>query len=158
MTHGASRARQRRLLSACVSGGAVHHWRPWQIRTSAADPNRPDKASALNARKDFEKRRAAEGRKAAKAKGVVMGRPPALTPHQTKEAQRRLSKGESCRSIAKSFDCHIAQFLVCRSKATHPPRAGKLFKSDVICVEQNTHCRIKNAEAQKSAILFIGRD
>jgi DNA invertase Pin-like site-specific DNA recombinase len=51
-------------------------------------------------------RRAAEGRKVAKDKGVVMGRPAALTPHQTKEARRRLAKGESCRSIAKSFDCH----------------------------------------------------
>jgi DNA invertase Pin-like site-specific DNA recombinase len=51
-------------------------------------------------------RRAAESRKAAKAKGVVMGRPPALTPHQAKEARRRLASGESCRSIAKSFDCH----------------------------------------------------
>lgn len=51
-------------------------------------------------------RRAAEGRKVAKAKGVVMGRPQALTPHQAKEALRRLASGESCRSIAKSFDCH----------------------------------------------------
>jgi len=35
-----------------------------------------------------------------------MGRPPALTEHQAKEAWRRLAKGESCRSIAKSFNCH----------------------------------------------------
>jgi transposase len=39
-------------------------------------------------------------------KGVVTGRPLALTPHQMKEARQRLAKGESCRSIAKSFDCH----------------------------------------------------
>ena len=51
-------------------------------------------------------RRAAEGRKAALRKGVIMGRPAALTDHQAKEARRRLGKGESCRSIAKSFDCH----------------------------------------------------
>lgn len=51
-------------------------------------------------------RRAAEDRKAAKAKGAMMGRPPALTPHQAKEVLQRLAKGESCRSIAKSFNCH----------------------------------------------------
>jgi transposase len=35
-----------------------------------------------------------------------MGRPAALTDHQAKEALKRLARGESCRSIAKSFDCH----------------------------------------------------
>ena len=30
----------------------------------------------------------------------------ALTAHQAKEVLRRLAKGENCRSIAKSFDCH----------------------------------------------------
>jgi hypothetical protein len=48
----------------------------------------------------------AEGRRAAKAKDVVMGRPAVLTDHRAMEALRRLVKGESCRSLAKSFDCH----------------------------------------------------
>jgi DNA invertase Pin-like site-specific DNA recombinase len=59
-------------------------------------------------------KRAADGRKAAKAKGVVMGRPPALTDHQSQEARRRLAKGESCRSIAKSFDCHHSTISRCQ--------------------------------------------
>ncbi len=59
-------------------------------------------------------KRAADGRRAAKAKGVVMGRPPALTEHQAHEAQQRLAKGESCRSIAKSFDCHHSTISRCQ--------------------------------------------
>jgi DNA invertase Pin-like site-specific DNA recombinase len=51
-------------------------------------------------------KRAADGRRAAKAKGVIMGRPAALTGHQVHEALRRLAEGQSCRSIAKSFNCH----------------------------------------------------
>ncbi len=59
-------------------------------------------------------KRAADGRRAAKAKGVVMGRPQALTEHQRREARRRLAKGESCRSIAKSFNCHHSTISRCQ--------------------------------------------
>ncbi|SRR5579883_1135932 len=59
-------------------------------------------------------KRAADGRKAAKEKGVVMGRPSALTGHQAQEARRRLAKGESCWPIAKSFDCHHSTISRCQ--------------------------------------------
>ena len=50
-------------------------------------------------------KRANDGRRAAKAKGVRMGRRPTLTDHQKAEAIDRLAKDETCRSIAKSFNC-----------------------------------------------------
>ena len=59
-------------------------------------------------------KRAADGRRAAKAKGVIMGRPLALAEHQIGEARRRLAKGESCRSIAKSFACHHSTISRCQ--------------------------------------------
>ena len=49
-------------------------------------------------------KRANEGRTAARKRGVRMGRPLTLTTHQQEEALKRLAKGESCRSIAKSFN------------------------------------------------------
>jgi DNA invertase Pin-like site-specific DNA recombinase len=49
-------------------------------------------------------KRANEGRTAARARGVRMGRPLMLTPHQQEEALDRLAKGESCRSVARSFN------------------------------------------------------
>ena len=49
-------------------------------------------------------KRANEGRTAARARGVKMGRPLTLTPHQQEEALDRLAKGESCRSVARSFN------------------------------------------------------
>ena len=53
-------------------------------------------------------KRANDGRKVAKAKGVKFGRKPKLTDHQQKEARKRLARGESCRSIAMTFDVHHA--------------------------------------------------
>jgi DNA invertase Pin-like site-specific DNA recombinase len=53
-------------------------------------------------------RRADDGRKAAHAKGVRFGRKPKLTEHQQAEALERLAKGETCRSIARSFAVHHA--------------------------------------------------
>ena len=46
--------------------------------------------------------RISEGRSRAKARGVKMGRPPKLTPHQVKEALRRRDTGESVREIVRS--------------------------------------------------------
>jgi DNA invertase Pin-like site-specific DNA recombinase len=48
--------------------------------------------------------RTGEGRSRAKARGVKMGRPPKLTPHQVKEALRRRDAGEPMRDIARSYD------------------------------------------------------
>jgi DNA invertase Pin-like site-specific DNA recombinase len=48
--------------------------------------------------------RTGEGRSRAQARGVKMGRPPKLTPHQAKEAIRRPDEGEPMREIAKSYN------------------------------------------------------
>ena len=48
--------------------------------------------------------RTGEGRKRAVARGVKMGRPPKMTPHQIKEALRRRDAGEPMRDIARSYN------------------------------------------------------
>ena len=48
--------------------------------------------------------RTGEGRERAKARGVKMGRPPKMTPHQMKEALRRRDAGEPMRDIARSYN------------------------------------------------------
>ena len=53
-------------------------------------------------------KRANDGRRAAKTKGVRFGRKPKLTAHQQAEALKCLDAGESCRSIAKSMAVHHA--------------------------------------------------
>jgi DNA invertase Pin-like site-specific DNA recombinase len=50
------------------------------------------------------RRRTGEGRARAKARGVRLGRPPALTPHQRREALRRRERGEPIRDIARSYN------------------------------------------------------
>ena len=51
-------------------------------------------------------RRANEGRIEARKRGVHMGRKPRLSDHQQAEARERLSRGETCRAIAKTFGVH----------------------------------------------------
>jgi DNA invertase Pin-like site-specific DNA recombinase len=51
-------------------------------------------------------KRAAEGRSAARCRGVRMGRRPKLTEHQQKAALARLAKGEPCRAIAADLAVH----------------------------------------------------
>src|SRR5262245_14274978 len=51
-------------------------------------------------------KRANDGRKAAKAKGVKFGRKRKLTPHQQAEVLKRLAAGEAYRAIAKSLAVH----------------------------------------------------
>jgi|TARA_R110000744_G_scaffold241092_1_gene358427 DNA invertase Pin-like site-specific DNA recombinase len=48
-------------------------------------------------------KRAAEGREAAKGKGVRFGPKPKLTDHQKSKALDRLAAGESCREIARDM-------------------------------------------------------
>jgi DNA invertase Pin-like site-specific DNA recombinase len=48
--------------------------------------------------------RTGEGRERAKARGVKMGRPPKMTPHQIKEALNRRDAGEPMRDIARSYN------------------------------------------------------
>jgi DNA invertase Pin-like site-specific DNA recombinase len=48
--------------------------------------------------------RTGEGRARAKARGVKMGRPPKMTPHQIKEALYRRDAGEPMRDIARTYN------------------------------------------------------
>jgi DNA invertase Pin-like site-specific DNA recombinase len=48
--------------------------------------------------------RTGEGRARAKARGVKMGAPPKLTPHQRREALERRAAGEPVREIARSYN------------------------------------------------------
>ncbi len=50
--------------------------------------------------------RTSEGRARAKARGQSLGRPFKLTPHQRKEAQGRVDRGESVREVARSYNVH----------------------------------------------------
>jgi DNA invertase Pin-like site-specific DNA recombinase len=56
--------------------------------------------------------RTAEGRARAKANGVKMGRKPKLTPHQQKEARKRIDDGETQRSVARSYN--VSQTIISR--------------------------------------------
>jgi DNA invertase Pin-like site-specific DNA recombinase len=47
--------------------------------------------------------RTSEGRKRAKANGVLFGRPRKLTPHQAREALERVESGAPLREIALSY-------------------------------------------------------
>jgi DNA invertase Pin-like site-specific DNA recombinase len=56
--------------------------------------------------------RAGEGRLRAKARGVHMGRPPKLTPHQRQEALARREAGETLSDIART--CGVAHTTIAR--------------------------------------------
>jgi DNA invertase Pin-like site-specific DNA recombinase len=47
--------------------------------------------------------RTGEGRERAKARGVKLGRPTKLTPHQRREAIKRLNAGEAITEIARTY-------------------------------------------------------
>jgi DNA invertase Pin-like site-specific DNA recombinase len=47
--------------------------------------------------------RTGEGRARAKAKGVHMGRPSKLTPHQRQEVRDRLERGDTLTDIARTY-------------------------------------------------------
>lgn len=53
-------------------------------------------------------KRANDGRVEARKRGAKFGRKPKLSEHQQAEAKQRLSKGETCRAIARSFNVHHA--------------------------------------------------
>lgn len=56
--------------------------------------------------------RTARGRADAKAKGVKFGRKPALTLHQQREAIKRITAGETQRSVARSYN--VSQATISR--------------------------------------------
>ena len=51
-------------------------------------------------------KRANEGRAAASKRGARFGRKPKLDAHQQREARKRLTGGESCREVARSYRVH----------------------------------------------------
>ena len=67
-------------------------------------------AAKLERRRILE--RTARGRADAMARGVKIGRKPILTPHQQKEARKRLEAGETQRSIARSYN--VSQSTISR--------------------------------------------
>jgi DNA invertase Pin-like site-specific DNA recombinase len=52
--------------------------------------------------------RTGDGRARAKANGQSLGRKPKLTPHKQHEAIQRRDRGESIRSIARSYNVHAS--------------------------------------------------
>jgi len=67
-------------------------------------------AAKLERRRIME--RTARGRADAKANGVKFGRKPSLTPHQQREARKRIDAGETQRSVARSFN--VSQATISR--------------------------------------------
>jgi DNA invertase Pin-like site-specific DNA recombinase len=71
------------------------------------DAARAADADGLGGLAEFEreliKSRTSEGRQRAKARGVHMGRPPALSPHQRRDALARREAGEALTDIARTF-------------------------------------------------------
>jgi DNA invertase Pin-like site-specific DNA recombinase len=61
--------------------------------------------------RDLIRTRTGEGRARAKARGIRMGRPPKLTPHQVKEALRRRDAGEPMRDIARTYNAALLKDL-----------------------------------------------
>jgi DNA invertase Pin-like site-specific DNA recombinase len=62
--------------------------------------------------------RTARGRADAKAKGVRFGRKPILTPHQQREARKRIEAGETQRNVARSYN--VSQATISRLPPLHP--------------------------------------
>jgi DNA invertase Pin-like site-specific DNA recombinase len=76
-------------------------------------------AAKLERRRILE--RTARGRADAKAKSVKFGRKPILTPHQQREARARRAKGETQRSVARSYN--VSQATISRFSKATPARA-----------------------------------
>src|ERR1700759_1818725 len=70
-------------------------------------------AAKLEGRRILE--RTARGRADAKAKGIKFGRKPKLTAHQQREATARLKRGETHRSVARSYN--VSQSTISRLTA-----------------------------------------
>jgi len=95
------------LLGAIADKGAGFK----SIRDTWADTTTPHgrlMLTVLGGLAEFERElirsRTGEGRARAKARGVVMGRKPKLTPHQRQEAIARRDAGETLVDIARSFN------------------------------------------------------
>jgi DNA invertase Pin-like site-specific DNA recombinase len=58
--------------------------------------------------RDLIRARTGEGRARAVARGVKMGRPPKLTPHQQREAIKRRERGEALTEIGRTYNVSAA--------------------------------------------------
>jgi DNA invertase Pin-like site-specific DNA recombinase len=58
--------------------------------------------------KELIRARTSEGRARAVARGVKMGRPPKLTPHQQREAIKRRERGEALTEIGRTYNVSAA--------------------------------------------------
>lgn len=67
---------------------------------------------------DLIRSRTGEGRARAKARGVKLGRPSKLTPHQTREAIERRDNGEALTAIARTYN--VSHSTISRLKARPP--------------------------------------
>src|SRR4051794_19822392 len=76
-------------------------------------------AAKLERRRILE--RTAHGRASAKAQGVKFGRKPKLTPHQQREAAKRVAAGEPQRAVARSYN--VSQATISRLKPASVPGA-----------------------------------
>ena len=87
----------------------------------------------LGALAEFErsliKTRTSEGRKAAKAIGVHLGRPRKLTPTQTQEALERLKNGESLVAVARTFNVDPTAIGRLKIKAIKSVWSGQIYLS-----------------------------
>ena len=68
--------------------------------------------------RDLIRTRTGEGRARAKARGVKLGRPPKLTPHQIREAIERRDNGEALADIARTYN--VSHSTISRLKARFP--------------------------------------
>jgi DNA invertase Pin-like site-specific DNA recombinase len=68
--------------------------------------------------RDLIRSRTGEGRARAKARGVKLGRPPKLTPHQVREAITRRDRGEALADIARTYN--VSHSTISRLKARSP--------------------------------------
>jgi DNA invertase Pin-like site-specific DNA recombinase/predicted nucleotidyltransferase len=76
--------------------------------------------------RDLIRARTSEGRARAKARGVHMGRPSALTPHQRQEAAQALRNGTATQAdLARRFDVHQSTISRFAEKATAAPDVPK---------------------------------
>ena len=82
---------------------------PWaDTRTSAGRLMLAVLGGLADVERDLIRTRTAEGRSRAKVQAKQMGRPPALTPEQQKEATTRRAQGSTLQELAHSYNVGIS--------------------------------------------------
>jgi DNA invertase Pin-like site-specific DNA recombinase len=112
------------LNTLAAIGAAKANFR--SLRDACADTTTPHGRlilTVLGGLAEFERHliaaRTSEGRKRARANGVLFGRPRKLTPHQAREALKRVNAGEPLHEIALSYA--VDHSTISRLKARHAP-------------------------------------